>query len=62
MTETSENRPPSNDCRVCLVEHDDDIHAATLRVRAWYRGYVTRYFVEEEIEEEIEVLHEQCVA
>ena len=58
MSETSNDKAPSSDCGVCLVEHDDEIHAATLRVRAWYRGHVTRYFVEEEIEE----IQEECVA
>ncbi|HLH19740.1 MAG TPA: hypothetical protein VKX45_21130 [Bryobacteraceae bacterium] len=24
-------------CKVCLVEHDEEIHAATLRLRAWLR-------------------------
>lgn len=25
------------DCHVCLIEHDPEIHAATLRVREWFR-------------------------
>ena len=29
------------ECRVCLCPHQDDIHAATLRVRAWQREQVT---------------------
>ena len=28
-------------CRVCLTAHDDAIHAATLRVRQWFREQVT---------------------
>jgi hypothetical protein len=27
-------------CPVCLVEHDPEIHAATLRVRAWFQRQV----------------------
>jgi len=31
-------------CRVCLGEHQDEVHAATLRVREWLRERVTRNF------------------
>ena len=31
------------ECRVCLSEHDEEIHSATLAVRAWYRSEVTKY-------------------
>jgi hypothetical protein len=24
-------------CKVCLIEHDEEIHAATLRLREWLR-------------------------
>jgi hypothetical protein len=27
-------------CRVCLVEHDEEIHAATLSIRDWFREEV----------------------
>lgn len=30
----------SRACKVCLVEHDDEIHAATNRVHAWLRAQV----------------------
>ena len=30
------------DCRVCLVEHEPEIHDATLRVREWLRREVLR--------------------
>jgi hypothetical protein len=30
-----------SECRVCLGKHDDEIHAATLRVKAWFRDWVT---------------------
>jgi hypothetical protein len=32
-----------NECSVCLMEHDEEIHAATLRLRMRFRGDVTRY-------------------
>jgi hypothetical protein len=30
------------DCDVCCIPHDDEIHAATLRVRHWLKGELTR--------------------
>ena len=30
----------SRACKVCLVQHDDEIHAATNRVHAWLRAQV----------------------
>lgn len=35
---------PFNECAVCLGQHDDEIHAATLSVRAWFREEVTKSF------------------
>jgi hypothetical protein len=32
----------SRNCKVCLVEHDDEVHAATNRVHAWFRAQVTQ--------------------
>jgi hypothetical protein len=32
------------DCRVCMGAHDDEIHAATVAVRQWFRGEVTKSF------------------
>jgi hypothetical protein len=32
----------SKPCNVCLVPHDDEIHAATLSVRDWFRDQVTQ--------------------
>jgi hypothetical protein len=32
-----------DECSVCLGEHQEETHNATLRVRAWFRGRVTRY-------------------
>jgi hypothetical protein len=48
---------PSCDCDVCMVPHDDEIHAATLSLREWFRYEVTKYFFDDEvaIEEEVEV-------
>ena len=31
-------------CRVCLLEHDDEIHAATLSIRDWFHAQVVRNF------------------
>ncbi len=28
-------------CSVCLVEHDDEIHAATLSIHGWFHDQVT---------------------
>lgn len=61
MTECSNSgggMAAAKDCPVCLVPHDDEIHAATLSVHAWFRRYVTRHFAENEVEE----LDEQFVA
>jgi len=33
-----------NECPVCLGEHDEEIHAATLSVRSWFRDEVTKSF------------------
>jgi hypothetical protein len=32
------------ECRICLGTHDDEIHAATLSVREWFREEVTKGF------------------
>jgi hypothetical protein len=37
-----------DDCKVCLVPHDDEIHEATLSVHEWYRWQVTQGFVPDE--------------
>jgi len=38
------HRPPSrsSDCKVCLVQHDEDLHQATLSVRQWFHSEVVR--------------------
>lgn len=30
------------DCKVCLVEHDEEIHEASVRLHEWLRYKVTR--------------------
>jgi hypothetical protein len=32
-----------------MVPHDDEIHAATLSIRGWFRGEVTKYFVDDQL-------------
>ncbi len=34
-------------CRICLVEHDEEIHAATISVHDWFHDQVTQGFHEE---------------
>jgi hypothetical protein len=34
------------DCNVCLVPHDEEIHAATLSVHSWFQKQVTQGFYE----------------
>ena len=35
------------DCHICMVPHDEEIHAATLSLRQWFRFEVTKYFYDE---------------
>jgi hypothetical protein len=32
------------ECPVCLGQHDEQVHDATLSVRQWFRGEVTKSF------------------
>ena len=34
------------DCKVCLAQHDEEIHAATNRVLDWFGARVNRYLRE----------------
>jgi hypothetical protein len=34
-------------CRICLMEHDDEIHAATVDVHLWFHQQVTLSFDDE---------------
>lgn len=43
---TSTKRAPY--CKVCLVPHDEEIHAATLNVRQWFFDEVTKHFESED--------------
>jgi len=38
----------SQPCKVCLVQHDDEIHAATLSVHLWFHEQVTQGFYEDQ--------------
>jgi hypothetical protein len=33
----------TQDCKVCLAPHDEQIHAATDRVLEWFRAQVTKH-------------------
>jgi hypothetical protein len=33
-------------CKLCLTEHDEEIHAATNRVYAWFRVQVTKHLLD----------------
>jgi len=54
-------------CRVCLVEHDEEIHAATLSIRDWLREEVMldlyyQGLLTEDAEPEAPALAMPCVA
>ncbi len=36
--------PRSRECAVCLGQHEEEIHGATMRVRRWFREEVTKSF------------------
>jgi hypothetical protein len=38
-------------CKVCLIEHDEEIHAATLSLRQWLREQVMQSLREDPPEE-----------
>jgi hypothetical protein len=42
MGRGSRSKRENAGCRVCLGDHDDEIHQATLRVRQWFRHEVLR--------------------
>jgi hypothetical protein len=31
------------DCRICFGPHDQEIHDASVSIRRWFRGEVTKY-------------------
>jgi hypothetical protein len=44
ITRCGASRARTGECPVCLGQHEDDIHSATLRVRRWFRTEVTKGF------------------
>jgi len=38
-------------CKTCLVEHDEEIHAATVSIHEWLRSRVRRIDIEPPVEE-----------
>ena len=40
--------PADVDCPICYDTHDEEIHAATLRLRGWFHHQVTHRLQEEE--------------
>ena len=42
--ETRTARYRFTECRVCLGQHEEQVHEATLSVRQWFRGEVTKSF------------------
>lgn len=45
-----EKTPKVRDCKVCLIEHDEEIHAATLEVHTWFEFQVTKNFEPDAVE------------
>jgi hypothetical protein len=39
------------ECITCLGEHQEEIHSATLNVRAWFHHQVVKHFEDEEAED-----------
>jgi hypothetical protein len=42
------------DCKICLIGHDDEIHAATLSIRNWFHQQVVQGFYEDEAVDAVE--------
>lgn len=40
----------STDCKICMVAHDEEIHAATLNIRHWFLDQVTKNFEDDQEE------------
>ena len=36
----------TQDCKICLAQHDEEVHAATNRVLGWFRDQVTKHLHE----------------
>jgi len=41
---TRETRRHFQECPVCFGQHEEQIHEATLSIRQWFRGEVTKGF------------------
>jgi hypothetical protein len=37
-----------SECAVCLADHDDAIHEATVRIHRWFCAQVTHHFEDDE--------------
>jgi Zn-finger protein len=48
-----DEQPRVKDCKVCLLPHDEELHAAVLRVREWHRREVTKNFEAAQPEEQL---------
>jgi hypothetical protein len=44
IQETTKTKLKAKDCKVCMMEHDEEIHDATLSVRLWFAWQVTKHF------------------
>jgi hypothetical protein len=38
-----------NECKICLGEHNDEIHEATQNVRGWFHFQVTKWLEDEPV-------------
>jgi hypothetical protein len=46
IQETTKAKVKAKECKVCMMEHDEEIHDATLSVRHWFAWQVTKHFEE----------------
>ena len=42
MADRGSARASAGECPVCLGQHEEEIHTATVRVHRWFRGEVTK--------------------
>ncbi|HLK47589.1 MAG TPA: hypothetical protein VKT49_05615 [Bryobacteraceae bacterium] len=42
ISRSRSTRVSAGECAVCLGQHDEDIHIATIRIHRWFRGEVTK--------------------
>jgi hypothetical protein len=55
LQETTKTKLKAKDCKVCMMEHDEEIHDATLSVRRWFAFQVTKHFEQFPPQQQIEV-------